>query len=246
MNIYGLRALSALNTFTGIVSILVTFVIVVLLFARHEGDFNSGEEGFPAGGVAWETAADPGFDAQRALYSRSSSTRPAIPRKASSSSSGEAFQIVFRAGFSAYTVLFPASPSMVSGAYSIMGYDSIAHLCEELPNPALNAPRAMLGSILLSVPAGLLFILAFLFTVKDIDAVATLCPSGYGRTTRHLLTDRYLLSPPQFPDLVRARAGDGQHGRRDRPDRRLVELDGWRSVSCDTSHCGARHLVVRP
>lgn len=62
---------------------------------------------------------------------------------------------------------------MVSGAYSIMGYDSIAHLCEELPNPAINAPRAMLGSILLSVPAGLLFILAFLFTVKDIDAVAT-------------------------------------------------------------------------
>jgi hypothetical protein len=32
-------------------------------------------------------------------------------------------QIVFRAGFSAYTVFFPASPSMVSGAYSIMGYD---------------------------------------------------------------------------------------------------------------------------
>lgn len=62
--------------------------------------------------------------------------------------------------------------SMVSAAYSVMGYDSIAHLCEEMYEPAINAPRAMLGSVILSVPAGLLFILAFLFTVKDIDTVA--------------------------------------------------------------------------
>ncbi|TKA53475.1 hypothetical protein B0A53_04469 [Rhodotorula sp. CCFEE 5036] len=127
MNIYGLRALSALNTFTGIVSILVTFVIVVLLFARHEGDFNSASFVFT--------------------------------------------KLINETGYTSKGIVFIIG--MVSGAYSIMGYDSIAHLCEELPNPALNAPRAMLGSILLSVPAGLLFILAFLFTVKDIDAVAT-------------------------------------------------------------------------
>lgn len=58
MNIYGLRALSALNTFTGIVSILVTFVIVVLLFARHESDFNSGEEGIKAARFASDSSAD--------------------------------------------------------------------------------------------------------------------------------------------------------------------------------------------
>jgi hypothetical protein len=36
-----------------------------------------------------------------------------------------------------------------------------------------------------------------------------LCPRGYGRTTRHLLTDRYLLSPPQLPE----REDEEQSGR---------------------------------
>lgn len=42
-NIYGLRAIPRLNTFTGIVSILVTLVVVILLFVRSAGNFNSGE-----------------------------------------------------------------------------------------------------------------------------------------------------------------------------------------------------------
>ncbi|POY70549.1 hypothetical protein BMF94_6463 [Rhodotorula taiwanensis] len=126
-NIFGLRAIPRLNTFTGAVSITVTLVIVILLFVRGAGNFNSGKFVFT--------------------------------------------ELINRTGYTSNGIVFIIG--MVSGAYSIMGYDSIAHLCEEMYEPAINAPRAMLGSVLISVPAGLLFILAFLFTVKDIDTVAT-------------------------------------------------------------------------
>ncbi|GAA6020289.1 hypothetical protein JCM10207_003214 [Rhodosporidiobolus poonsookiae] len=61
---------------------------------------------------------------------------------------------------------------MVSAAYSILGYDSVAHLSEEMHEPARYAPRAMIGSVLMSLPTGLLIILAVLFTIKDIDVIA--------------------------------------------------------------------------
>ncbi|GJN89969.1 hypothetical protein Rhopal_002958-T1 [Rhodotorula paludigena] len=62
---------------------------------------------------------------------------------------------------------------MVSAAFSILGYDSVAHMCEEMYKPAVYAPRAMVGSVLISLPAGLLIILAFVFTIKDIPTIAT-------------------------------------------------------------------------
>ncbi|GAA5942246.1 hypothetical protein JCM3775_001365 [Rhodotorula graminis] len=61
---------------------------------------------------------------------------------------------------------------MVTAAFSILGYDSVAHLSEEMHKPAIYAPRAMIGSVLMSLPTGLLIILAVVFTIRDIETVA--------------------------------------------------------------------------
>ncbi|GAA6044068.1 hypothetical protein JCM8097_005013 [Rhodosporidiobolus ruineniae] len=61
---------------------------------------------------------------------------------------------------------------MVGGAYSILGYDAVAHLCEELHEPERNAPKAMLGSVAMSLPTGLMFILSVLFTITDLEAIS--------------------------------------------------------------------------
>ncbi|GAA5983798.1 hypothetical protein JCM10908_005931 [Rhodotorula pacifica] len=126
-NVWGTRLLSPMNNIVGAISLSVTIVIVIVVLARHRGDYNSAKYVFT--------------------------------------------ELVNETGYSSKGIVFIIG--MVSGAYSIMGYDSIAHLCEEMHEPAINAPKVMIGSVLSSLPAGMVFILAVLFTIKDIDAVAT-------------------------------------------------------------------------
>ncbi|GAA6024004.1 hypothetical protein JCM10207_006851 [Rhodosporidiobolus poonsookiae] len=61
---------------------------------------------------------------------------------------------------------------MVGGAYSILGYESVAHMSEELHEPERAAPKAMIGSVLMSLPTGVLIILAVCFTISDLDTLA--------------------------------------------------------------------------
>ena len=97
---------------------------------------------------------------------------------------------------------------MVSAAFSILGYDSVAHLCEEMHAPAVYAPRAMIGSVLMSLPAGLIFILAVVFTIKDIDVVAQqMCVSPRTALSSSRGADQSLHT--QVPAHLHRPEGDG-------------------------------------
>lgn len=54
-----------------------------------------------------------------------------------------------------------------------IGYDSVAHMSEEMNDPARDAPRAMVGAILMSGVTGIAFIVTVLFTLQDPDGLAT-------------------------------------------------------------------------
>lgn len=57
---------------------------------------------------------------------------------------------------------------MLSSAYVLVGYDGATHLSEEMTNPAVGIPRAMIGSILINGILGFAFLLAVLFCMGDI------------------------------------------------------------------------------
>ena len=51
------------------------------------------------------------------------------------------------------------------------GYDAVAHMVEELPNPARNAPRAMVLSIIIGFFTGFVFLAILLFSLTDVNEV---------------------------------------------------------------------------
>ncbi|GAA6013783.1 hypothetical protein JCM10207_008189 [Rhodosporidiobolus poonsookiae] len=61
---------------------------------------------------------------------------------------------------------------LVSAGYSMVGYDSVAHMSEEMATPRRDAPRAMIGAILIGGVTGILFILVMLFTLDGIEELA--------------------------------------------------------------------------
>ncbi|GAA5851710.1 hypothetical protein JCM8547_001181 [Rhodosporidiobolus lusitaniae] len=62
---------------------------------------------------------------------------------------------------------------MLGSAYSIIGYDSCSHLSDEMHEPARDAPKAMLLSVAVSFILGVALLLAIIFTLKDVDELAT-------------------------------------------------------------------------
>ncbi|GAA5827333.1 hypothetical protein JCM11251_003769 [Rhodosporidiobolus azoricus] len=63
---------------------------------------------------------------------------------------------------------------LVGSAFSVIGYDAVAHMAEEMAEPEKHAPRAMLAAVAMSLPTALPFIIVLLFVVKDTDYLATL------------------------------------------------------------------------
>jgi choline transport protein len=61
--------------------------------------------------------------------------------------------------------------------FSLVGYDAAAHLSEEIPNPRIKCPKIMIQSILIGIFTGLIFLVALIFSLKDIQAVIT-APEG--------------------------------------------------------------------
>ncbi|KIW90075.1 uncharacterized protein Z519_09506 [Cladophialophora bantiana CBS 173.52] len=63
---------------------------------------------------------------------------------------------------------------MLSSSYVLVGYDAATHLSEEMSNPAVGVPRAMIGSLVLNGILGFSFLLAVLFCMGDIaSAIGT-------------------------------------------------------------------------
>ncbi|EWC48442.1 hypothetical protein DRE_02211 [Drechslerella stenobrocha 248] len=54
--------------------------------------------------------------------------------------------------------------------YSMTGFDNAAHLAEELEDPEVNAPKAMIGSVAIGGISGLIFSIIMLFCIQDVGA----------------------------------------------------------------------------
>jgi len=62
---------------------------------------------------------------------------------------------------------------LLQAALGTTGYDAVAHMVEELPNPAKNAPKAMVLSVLIGFLTGFIFLMILLFSLTDINEVMT-------------------------------------------------------------------------
>lgn len=60
---------------------------------------------------------------------------------------------------------------------SLHSYLQVVHMIEELPNPRVNAPRAIYLSVILGAITGFIFMLICLFCIQDIDTVIN-TPTG--------------------------------------------------------------------
>jgi choline transport protein len=62
---------------------------------------------------------------------------------------------------------------LLQGALALTGYDSVAHMSEELPRPSHYGPRVMLIAVAMGCTTGLIFMLALLFSATDMGAVVS-------------------------------------------------------------------------
>lgn len=67
---------------------------------------------------------------------------------------------------------------MVTSAYIMIGYDSAAHMSEEMPDPRRGVPTAMIGSIVVNGIMGFVVVIAVLFGIQDFDAALN-TPTGF-------------------------------------------------------------------
>ncbi|KAF4946103.1 hypothetical protein FSARC_14273 [Fusarium sarcochroum] len=58
---------------------------------------------------------------------------------------------------------------LLQSALSLIGYDAVAHMTEEMPRPAKDAPQAMIAAVLVGGVTGIIFILVMLFCFVDLD-----------------------------------------------------------------------------
>ncbi|KAI1332813.1 choline transport protein [Xylariaceae sp. FL0255] len=56
---------------------------------------------------------------------------------------------------------------LLQSALSLIGFDAALHLSEEMPTPAIDAPRAILYAVIVGGVTGLLFIIVILFSITD-------------------------------------------------------------------------------
>lgn len=57
---------------------------------------------------------------------------------------------------------------MLSASYVLVGYDGSTHLSEEMSDPAVGVPRAMIGCLLINGTMGFSFLLLILFCMGDV------------------------------------------------------------------------------
>ncbi|KAF5007723.1 hypothetical protein FDECE_5971 [Fusarium decemcellulare] len=60
---------------------------------------------------------------------------------------------------------------LLQSALSLIGFDVVLHMAEEMPNPARDAPRAMIYAIAVGGVTGGAFILIMLFCLPDLTAI---------------------------------------------------------------------------
>ncbi|KAI5860925.1 amino acid/polyamine transporter I [Durotheca rogersii] len=66
---------------------------------------------------------------------------------------------------------------LLQGAFSLTGFDAVAHMIEEIPQPQVRGPRIMLACIGIGVATGFVFLSCLLFCARDLDG-AIASPAG--------------------------------------------------------------------
>nr|POE54179.1 choline transport protein [Quercus suber] len=62
---------------------------------------------------------------------------------------------------------------VLNGAYAIGTTDAITHLAEELPNPKVDLPRAIFAQIALGFMTTLIYAIAIMYSINDLNAVTS-------------------------------------------------------------------------
>ncbi|OJJ84428.1 GABA permease GabA [Aspergillus glaucus CBS 516.65] len=60
---------------------------------------------------------------------------------------------------------------LLQGGLGVTGYDGVAHMIEEIPNPSVVGPRIMIGCVVIGIVTGSIFLIVLLFVAGDIDTI---------------------------------------------------------------------------
>lgn len=60
---------------------------------------------------------------------------------------------------------------LLQGAFALTGFDGVAHMIEEIPDPQIQGPRIMLYCILIGMISGFFFLSCLMFVLKDVETV---------------------------------------------------------------------------
>ncbi|PTU17604.1 hypothetical protein P175DRAFT_0512316 [Aspergillus ochraceoroseus IBT 24754] len=60
---------------------------------------------------------------------------------------------------------------LLQGGLGLTGFDGVAHMIEEIPNPSIVGPRIMIGCVVIGISTGFIFLVVLLFVAGDIDLV---------------------------------------------------------------------------
>ncbi|KAK5166701.1 uncharacterized protein LTR77_008245 [Saxophila tyrrhenica] len=74
---------------------------------------------------------------------------------------------------------------LLQGGLGLTGYDATAHMVEEIPNAAVEAPKLMIYAVLIGVVSGFLLLMSLLFVAGNAEEVIT---SPYGPLGQILYT----------------------------------------------------------
>ncbi|KAL8284063.1 hypothetical protein RQP46_005176 [Phenoliferia psychrophenolica] len=66
---------------------------------------------------------------------------------------------------------------LLQSAFGLTGYDAVSHMVEEMPLPHINAPRAMVLSVLIGAGSSFIFLVVLLFCITDVNGVIS-TPAG--------------------------------------------------------------------
>ncbi|PKX90083.1 putative GABA permease [Aspergillus novofumigatus IBT 16806] len=66
---------------------------------------------------------------------------------------------------------------LLQGSLCLIGFDAVAHMIEEIPNPSVQGPRVMVACVAIGALTSFAFIIVLLFVSDDINTIIT---SGYG------------------------------------------------------------------
>ncbi|KAJ5397165.1 hypothetical protein N7509_005278 [Penicillium cosmopolitanum] len=60
---------------------------------------------------------------------------------------------------------------LLQGGLGVTGFDGVAHMIEEIPNPSVEGPKIMIACVAIGTVTGFIFLMVLLFVAGDIDTI---------------------------------------------------------------------------